>query len=170
MDIILIAAVARNRVIGKNGALVWQHEEDLWRFRRLTRDHAVLMGWNTWKSLPERYRPLPGRFNLILTHTPFETSSKDALAVTSLDQAIEEATKRGHTSLYVIGGGEVYRATIDRADRLELTEIDAVLEGDTFFPEYLTQWSYLMREHREGFTFTTYTRRRRLHDRSHHRH
>lgn len=159
MDVILIAAVARNRVIGKGNQLVWRNRDDMDRFRLLTTGHAVLMGRKTWESLPERFRPLPGRFNLILTRTPFETGSKDALAVTSIDQAILEAERRGYTTLYVIGGGEVYRDTIDRADRLELTEIDADLEGDVFFPEYLDTWMYLTRKYRDGFTFTTYIRR-----------
>jgi dihydrofolate reductase len=158
MHIILIAAVAFNRVIGRRGALVWRHDEDMRRFRQLTLGHAVLMGRKTWESLPERFRPLPGRFNLILTRTPFATTSENVLTVSSIDQAIEEAAKRGHTTLYVIGGGELYRATIDRATRLELTEIGASLEGDTFFPEYRDHWTVLACETREGFTFTTFTR------------
>ncbi len=159
MQLILIAAVARNRVIGKSNALVWRHREDMERFRRLTLGHAVLMGRKTWESLPERFRPLPERLNLILTRTPFETHSNTAIAVTSIEQAREEAAKHGHTQLYVIGGGEVYLATIDRATRLEITEIEASLEGDTLFPEYLVGWVPLTREPRDGFAFSTFTRR-----------
>lgn len=159
MHLILIAAVARNRAIGKSNALVWRQREDMERFRRLTLGHAVLMGRKTWESLPERFRPLPGRLNLILTRTPFETHSNTASAVTSIEHAIEGAAKHGHTQLFVIGGGEAYRATIDHAMRLELTEIEAELEGDTFFPEYHEGWALLAREPRDGFTFSTFTRR-----------
>lgn len=157
-NLILIAAVARNRVIGRGSRLVWRNREDMERFRLLTMGHAVLMGRKTWESLPESFLPLPGRLNLVLSRTPFETSSTNMIVVSSLEQALEVAASHGHSTLYVIGGGEVYRATIDHATRLELTEIETDLEGDVFFPVLDATWHVHARAHREGFAFTTYTK------------
>ncbi len=155
---ILIAAVAQNRVIGKGNQLVWRNRDDMERFRLLTIGHTVLMGRKTWESLPERFRPLPGRLNVILTRTPFDTRSNSALTVTSLEQARTVATSYGTSTLFVIGGGEVYRATIDHATRLELTEIEADFEGDVTFPELTDAWRVHARHPRDGFAFVTYTR------------
>ena len=139
-DLILIAAVARNWVIGRGNRLVWRKREDMERFRLLTMGHVVLMGRKTWESLPEQFRPLPGRLNLVLSRTPFETNSTNVIVASSLERALEVAANHGHSTLYVIGGGEVYRATIDHATRLELTEIEADLEGDVFFPVLDATW------------------------------
>ena len=126
----LIAAVARNGVIGCQNALPWHLPEDLRHFKALTTGHAVIMGRKTWESLPERFRPLPGRLNIVLTRRP-DYAAPGAQIAGSLEGAM--ATAGEHTP-YVIGGAELYALALPLADRLALTEIDADFPGDAFFP------------------------------------
>ena len=126
----LIAAVARNGAIGKGNRLLWQIPEDMKRFKALTLGHAVLMGRKTWESLPEKFRPLPGRKNIVLSRHTYD-QLPGASVKNTLDQAIDAA---GGDDLFVIGGAEVYQQALLLADRLELTEVDDAPEGDAFFP------------------------------------
>jgi dihydrofolate reductase len=131
VELVLIAAIARNGVIGRDGTLPWQLPADLARFKQLTSGHTIVMGRKTWESIG---RPLPKRTNLILSRTlepPLGTS-----VVESLDDAIAQARDRGETALYVIGGARVYAEALARADRLELTRVDADVEGDVHFPDW----------------------------------
>ncbi|MDP4299054.1 dihydrofolate reductase [Leptothrix discophora] len=130
-ELVLIAAVARNGTIGADNQLLWHLPEDLAHFRRLTMGQPVLMGRKTWDSLPARFRPLPGRHNIVLTRDP-HWRAEGASAVTTLDQAL--AVAGDVERLFVIGGAQLYAATIDRADRLELTEVDRDFDGDVHFP------------------------------------
>jgi len=127
----LVWAQARGGVIGRAGALPWHLPEDLARFRRLTTGSPVLMGRATWDSLPERFRPLPGRENLVLTRTPGWAAPG---ATVFPDVAAAERALAGRDA-WVIGGGQVYAALIGRADRLEVTEIDLEVPGDAFAPD-----------------------------------
>jgi dihydrofolate reductase len=126
----LIWAQARGGVIGHDGALPWRLPEDSAHFREVTTGHPVLMGRATWDSLPDRFRPLPGRDNVVLTRTP-GWSAPGAVVACSLTDA--ERVLAGRDA-WVIGGAQVYRALIDRADVLEVTEIDADVPGDTVAP------------------------------------
>jgi dihydrofolate reductase len=130
-NLILIAAVARNGVIGNANALPWHLPEDLRHFKELTTGHAVIMGRKTWESLPERFRPLPGRRNLVVTRNPAFAAS-GATVVDSLEAALSKVGA-GET-VFVIGGAELYAHALPLAGRLELTEIDAEFAGDAFFP------------------------------------
>jgi dihydrofolate reductase len=125
----LIAAVARNGVIGRDGRLPWRLPEDLKRFKRLTLGNTVLMGRKTWDSLG---RPLPERDNWVLSRDP-GFAPDGARLFRSLDQALA-APCRGE--LIVIGGAELYLQTLPLASRLELTEVEAEVEGDTHFPAF----------------------------------
>ncbi len=126
-ELVLIAAVADNGVIGRNGDLPWRLPEDLKRFKRLTIGKTVLMGRKTWDSLG---RPLPERANWVLTRDcNFEKPG--ARAFHDLDSAL--AAHHGG-ELIVIGGAELYRQTLPLAARLELTRVHAVVDGDAFFP------------------------------------
>lgn len=120
-------------VIGAHGDMPWHLPEDLRRFSALTRGGAVVMGRRTWESFPDRYRPLPGRVNVVVTSSP---SLHGADAVTSsLDDALATAVRLSpNGEVWVIGGGRVYAAALDAVDRLEVTEIDLVVDGDTFAP------------------------------------
>jgi dihydrofolate reductase len=129
----LIAAVARNGAIGRDNALIWHESEDLKRLRRLTMGHPVIMGRRTWESLPPRFRPLPGRRNLVLTRDA-AWRADGAEPTPSLDAAL--ALVAGAERAFVLGGAAAYAQALPHVDRLELTEIDADFDGDTFFPAW----------------------------------
>lgn len=131
--IILIAGVARNGSIGRDGQLLWHLPEDLAHFRRHTLGHPVLMGRKTWDSLPPRFRPLPGRRNVVLSRQPGRLLP-GAQAVASLDEAW--AAVAGSERVYVIGGEQIYRACLPWADELLLTEVDQDFDGDAHFPDW----------------------------------
>lgn len=157
----LIAAVARNGVIGINNRLPWHLPADLKHFRVLTTGHAVIMGRKTWESLPEKFRPLPGRQNIVITRN--EAYRADgAVVVGSLPAAV--AAAQGDEA-FVIGGAELYKAALPLADRLQLTEIDADFDGDTHFPTVTPdRWLETARDSQrdEGgltYAFVTYQRR-----------
>jgi dihydrofolate reductase len=133
VNVTLIAAVARGGVIGREGTIPWRLPEDVARFKDLTTGHAVVMGRRTWDSIPDRFRPLPGRRNIVVTRNP-EWSAPGAERAGSVEHALGmfESLDR----VFVIGGAEIYRAALPFAGSLELTEIALDVEGDTFFPEW----------------------------------
>ena len=133
MIVALVAAVARGGVIGRGGGLPWRLAEDLAHFRKVTMGHPVVMGRRTWESLPERFRPLPGRRNVVVTRSS-DWRAKGAERAGSLDEALELLS--GDERVSVIGGGELFAAALPLADEILLTEIDADFDGDTFFPDW----------------------------------
>ena len=136
--IVIVAAVAKNGVIGRDNALPWQLPEDMRHFRALTTGHAVLMGRKTWESLPPKFRPLPNRRNFVLTRDASYVAP-GATVVHSLDDALKVGA--GETALFAIGGAELYRRLLPQAQRMELTEIDAEFAGDVRFPDFdRAQW------------------------------
>jgi dihydrofolate reductase len=159
----LIAAVARNGVIGRGDALPWHLPEDLQHFRRATLDCPVIMGRRTWESLPARYRPLPGRRNLVLTHQP-GWQAAGAQAVPTLAAALDAVA--GSERAFVIGGATLYAAALPHADELMLTEIDRDFEGEVRFPPFdRRRYTVIAREeHRAaapndfGYAFVNYRR------------
>ena len=161
MRIELVAAVARNGVIGKDGALPFRLPDDLARFKRLTLGKPIVMGRKTWASIGGR--PLPGRANLVLSR--HATELPGATIVRSVDDALRAAGAA--ESLSVMGGEEVYGAFLPRADCLELTEVDADVEGDTRFPAFDRGAFRVVAEeahpvdarHALPFRFVTYERR-----------
>lgn len=128
-----MAAVARNGAIGRDNALLWSDPADLQRFRSLTMGHPVIMGRKTWDSLPLRFRPLPGRRNLVLSRDA-HWRAEGAERVDGFERAL--ALLDGAPRAVVIGGAQIYAQAMPLADRLELTEIDAELEGDALFPPW----------------------------------
>jgi len=133
--ICLIAAVARNRGIGLDNQLLVQLPEDLKHFRRITLGLPVVMGRKTWDSLPERFRPLPGRRNIVISRNA-QAHCPGAELCTSLWAALE--TLAPEPRVFVIGGAQIYALAMPLADELVLTEIDADLPADAFFPEWRT--------------------------------
>ncbi len=129
----LIAAVPRNRVIGRGGELVWHESEDQKHFRRVTMGCPVIMGRKTWDSLPPRFRPLPGRRNVVVTRNPV-WQAEGAERAGSLDEALARVADAD--KVFVIGGAELYALALPRADELELTEVDAEFDGDAHFPDW----------------------------------
>ncbi|HEX5539133.1 MAG TPA: dihydrofolate reductase [Methylophilaceae bacterium] len=155
----LIAAIARNRVIGLNNALPWHLPEDLKRFRALTTGHHIIMGRKTYESLN---RLLPERTTVIVTRNA-EYSVAGAVMANSLPQAI--AASAADEEIFLIGGAELYRDGLPLAQTLYVTEIDAEFDGDAFFPEFdLVQWQETAREKHisaQGLPFAYVTYRRK---------
>lgn len=132
----LIAAIGHNNVIGKDNGLLWHLPDDLKRFKQLTQGHPVIMGRKTWESLPEKYRPLPGRTNIVVTRD-VTYEAPGATIAHSVPEAFEYAGKAaGADDICVIGGGELYRATLPFATRLYLTLVDDPTPGTVTFPDY----------------------------------
>jgi dihydrofolate reductase len=152
--VVIVAAVARNGVIGVDGGLPWHIPEDMARFKRLTMGHALVMGRATFESIG---RPLPGRTNIVLTRRP-GWSSDGVQVAGSLEEALAIADSL-RLDAFVAGGAEVYRQALLVADRMELTEVDATPVGDTWFPTVdWSQWVETFREPHPGFSFVTYER------------
>ena len=159
----LIAAVARDRAIGRGNELLWLNPEDQRHFRQATLGCPVVMGRRTWDSLPARFRPLPGRRNIVLTRD-LGWQAPGAEAVPSLDAALRLAGEV--PKVFVIGGAQLYALALPQANELVLTEIDAdFADADAHFPEWdTTAFTETSREHRTaadgtGFDFTTYRRK-----------
>lgn len=129
---IIIAAMAENRVIGKDGEIPWHYPEDLKHFKEKTTDNSVLMGRKTYESLPEDFRPLPDRENIVLTRSDPDLSESVKIA-NSLEEAYDTAENE---KLFIAGGASVYKQALDDADKMVLTRIPKEHEGDTFFPEW----------------------------------
>jgi dihydrofolate reductase len=134
MKIVLVAAVGKNNVIGREGQLPWRLKSDLKHFRELTINKPVIMGRKTYLSIG---KPLKDRTNIVLTRD-LGLVAPGAMLATSLDAALayarEDAGKRGVDEIMVIGGSDVFADTIARADRLEITHVHASPQGDSFFP------------------------------------
>ena len=159
MIITIIAAMAENRVIGKEGGMPWHLPDDLARFKAITMGHPVIMGRKTFASIG---RPLPGRLNIVLTRR--EGFAPEGVAVArSLDEALALAGAVGE--VFICGGGEVYREALPLADRIHLTVVHRPFEGDTTFPELTADFAETAREEGEGeppHTFITFERRKEL--------
>ncbi|WP_104526340.1 dihydrofolate reductase [Blastococcus atacamensis] len=142
----MIWAQGRGGVIGAGGGLPWHLPEDLRLFRTTTTGSTVVMGRRTWESLPERFRPLPGRINVVLTSDP-DWSAEGALGAASVEQVLAE-----HDAFWVIGGGAVYTAFLPHADRLVVTDVDVDVDGDTWAPELDDGWVRTSRTPAEGWS------------------
>jgi dihydrofolate reductase len=156
MEIILIAAVASNGVIGNRDDLPWDIPNDLKRFKRLTLNHPVIMGRRTYDSILARSKkPLPDRTNIVLTRN--ENFHPDGIiTANSIDEAILLAATF-NSRAYVIGGETVYRDSMERAFGLEITEVTGNYDGDSFFPRIdQTVWKEVFRENHDGYSFVRY--------------
>lgn len=143
MHITLVAAMSRNRVIGRDGGMPWHLPADLAHFKRVTLNHPVIMGRKTFQSIGFA---LPKRRNIVITRQP-NARFKGAEAAASLDEALRHLG--GGETAMIIGGGQLYREALSVADAMELTFIDADIDGDTTFPEWSpAEWREVSREHR----------------------
>jgi dihydrofolate reductase len=167
MLISLIVALSRNHVIGKNNDLPWTLPDDSRYFMETTRGHCVVMGRKNYDSLPVKYKPLPNRTNIVVTRQS-SLEAPGCIVLHTLEAAIATAQDRQETELFIIGGAEIYKLALPVADRLYLTEIDAVVEGDTHFPSYdAAQWKETSRRHHPAdakhiyaFDFVVYERKK----------
>ena len=143
--IALIWAQSHDGVIGMDGGLPWHLPEDMRRFRALTTDATVVMGRLTWESLPERFRPLPNRRNVVLTRAP-SYDAPGAHVVGSLDEALTASD-----DVWVIGGAAVYAAALPRADRLLVTDVHGEFAGDVVAPTIGPEWQETARDPAAGW-------------------
>lgn len=154
MRVVIVAAIARNGVIGVDNGLPWRIPDDLARFKRLTMGNTLVMGRATFESIGHA---LPGRVNIVLTRRR-SWQHEGVEVADSLEKALQMVPEG--QDAFIVGGAEVYRAALPEADRLELTEVDAEPDGDTFFPRVdWSVWEEIWREPHDGFEFVTYERR-----------
>lgn len=159
--ITIVAAIARNGVIGAGGTMPWHLPEDLKRFKKLTLGHVLVMGRRTYDSIG---RPLPGRTTIVVTRQPdWEPScglSASLLRAGGMEEAFRLAAEVD-SEIFVVGGAEIYAEALPVADALVLTWVDAEPEGDTFFPELnLSDWEGVSREPIQGGEIASYVRKR----------
>lgn len=142
MSISIIVAVAANNAIGKDNKLLWHLSEDLKRFKKLTTGHTIVMGKNTYFSLPRR--PLPNRTHIVLTDVPGEQVD-DCIMAYSIDDAIAKMDQDAEN--FIIGGASIYRQFLNHADKLYITWVHEDFEADTFFPALeISEWEILSKE------------------------
>ena len=177
--IALIAAVARNRAIGRDNALLFHEAADQRHFRQTTLGCPVLMGRKTWDSLPPRFRPLPGRRNVVVSRNPqWRAGGVESGMESGVDGGVNSGAERcdslgtalellqAEPLVFVIGGAQLYAQALPLADQLVLTEIDADLDGDVFFPDWdRTQFDEVSRHDAQtaagiGYHFVVYQRKR----------
>lgn len=145
MIVTLIAAIARNRVIGNEGKLPWHLPVDLRYFKAATMGHHIVMGRQTWDSLPNG--ALPGRKNVVISRST-KMDFEDAMLFPSLEIALEKIYRAGESEAFLIGGAQIFASGIQFADKLMITEVDAAPDGDVLFPEWRTaDWTEISREH-----------------------
>ena len=139
----LIWAQARGGVIGRGGVMPWHLPEDLAHFKRVTQGHPVIMGRKTWDSIPPRFRPLPGRRNIVLTRQADlnETGLEPASSLREALQLCENSPQ-----VWIIGGAQIYAQALPLADELVVTEIDADFDGDAYAPAIGADWRERARE------------------------
>ena len=159
----LIYARARNGVIGKAGGLPWHLPEDLAHFKQITMGSPVIMGRKTWDSLPPKFRPLPGRANIVVTRQ-LDWQAPGAVRAASLAEAISLCSNQPQA--WVIGGAEIFAHALPLADTVELTEIDADFDGDVIAPPLGPQWREAAREKHVAagalhYSFITYVNTQR---------
>ncbi len=140
---ILVAAVARNGVIGRNGELPWRLSSDLRRFKRMTMGHCLLMGRKTFESIG---RPLPGRQTIVLSRRPRPATWPSEIRVVRDLSEVEESTAPGR-DIMIVGGAQVYALALDACDTMWLTRVGADVEGDAWFPD--VDWSRWCLQSRE---------------------
>jgi dihydrofolate reductase len=164
MRISIIAAVADNGVIGRQGQLPWRLSDDLRRFKRLTMGHTIVMGRRTWESIG---RALPGRRTIVVTRQPdYRTGDAGVTIAASLDTALQLAAAAGDDEAFIVGGAELYQESLKRANRLYLTRVRATVAGDTSFPEVAwNDWHLVESEEHDAseknehaYRFETYDR------------
>ena len=160
----LIAATSTNNALGKDNQLVWHLPDDFKRFKTLTSGHYIIMGRKTFESFP---KPLPNRTHVIITRNKNYKAPGGCIVVSSLEKAIEICPK--NEEVFIIGGGEIYKQSIDIADKVELTRVHTTVDADTFFPEINPEkWEVIFEEehtkdekHAFDFTFLTFIKANR---------
>ena len=140
----IIVAATKNMVIGKDNDLTWNIQTDLKNFKKITQNHFVIMGRKCWESIPEKFRPLPNRDNIVITRD-LEYEAKGAAVVNDLETLLKVFKNDGEdVEVFVIGGSQIYKEAFKFADKLYLTQITTEIEGDTYLEGYIPKdWSLI---------------------------
>lgn len=161
----LIVAVAKNNVIGKDNDLIWRLPNDMKYFKETTLNHHIITGRKNYMSIPKKYRPLPDRINIVLTR---QSNFKEdgCIIANTLEDAIIYAKNYNETELFIIGGGQIYKESLEKKliDRMYITHVNEEFEGDTFFPEIDSKiWKKVSEienpideKHQHSYSFTVY--------------
>jgi len=164
MKVSLIVAVAENGVIGKDNDLIWNLPKDMHFFKETTWGHHVIMGRKNFESIPERYRPLRNRTNVVITRQN-NYQAEGCVVVNSLEAALEVAQHNSDYEPFIIGGGQIYKLALEGnlVDKIYFTKVHNSFEGDTFFPELSDEWKEVNRKdyeadekHAYNFSIITY--------------
>ena len=166
MIVSMIAAVSENNVIGRHNTLPWHLPDDMKYFMQTTKGHYVIMGRKNYQSLPEKFRPLPNRTNIVVTSQE-NFVAPGCVVVNSLSKAIEHAETHKQEEIFLIGGARIYDDGLKIADRLYLTHIHVSMEGDVYFPRvYWPEWQEVSKSHHSiderhkySFDFVLYKRK-----------
>jgi dihydrofolate reductase len=165
MIISLIVAVAKNNVIGKDNDLIWRLPNDMKFFKETTLNHHIITGRINYISIPKKFRPLSDRVNIVLTKQK-EFTEDGCIVANSLEEAIQYAKNANESELFVIGGGQIYKESLEKdlIDRMYITHVEEIFDGDTFFPEIDTKkWEEKSKienladiKHAHNYSFTIY--------------
>lgn len=165
----LIVAVAQNNVIGKDNDLIWRLPNDMKFFKETTSNHHIITGRKNYISIPKKFRPLPNRTNIVLTRQK-DFSEEGCIISNSLEDAISHAKENNETELFIIGGGQIYKESLDKnlIDRMYITHVNEEFEGDTFFPEIdSSKWENTSEvknssdeKHAHSYTFSIYDKKK----------
>jgi dihydrofolate reductase len=149
MIVSAIAALSKNRVIGRDNDLPWRLPDDMKFFMETTKGHHVVMGRKNYDSLLPKFKPLPNRTNIVITRQK-DFSAPGCTVMHGVEPALDLAKQNGEKECFIIGGAEIYNLAMPYTTRLYLTEIDANVEGDTYFPTVdMTQWKEVSRRHHD---------------------
>ena len=166
MIISSILAMSRNGCIGENNKLLWSLPKDMRFFKEKTNGHCVIMGRNTYESLPDNYRPLPNRTNIVLSHNPTFFSDGKIVVARNLNEAIMVAYARGESECFIIGGASVYKEALPLCDRVYLTFVHAKFNGDAYvnfpFGEFdVISNDYHTQDEKHAYNFSIYEMHRK---------
>ena len=165
MNISIIVAISKNGVIGRNNKLAWNLPDDMFYFSKMTIGHSVIMGRKNWDSIPNKWRPLPNRKNIIISRN-INQNIKNVDITNSIEKAIKIGRKNEDEEIFIIGGGEIYNLGLKYADKLYITEIKKIINGDTYFPKWnKNEWKEISRithpsdiKHKYEFDYVIYDR------------
>jgi dihydrofolate reductase len=150
MIVSAIAALSENRVIGKNNDLPWKLPDDMKFFMETTKGHHVIMGRKNYDSLKGKFKPLPNRTNIVITRQS-ELDAPGCIVLHNIKEGLLVANKNGEPECFIIGGSEIYDLAMPYTNRLYLTEIQAHINGDTYFPEFnKNEWKEISRTHHDA--------------------